>query len=162
MPRRPKSNARGSRPLVDFQARFVDEFIKPGSPRHQRLVSPVGAGKQFTTVRLVDRLFSQGARHVLVLCPAALVSSWRQQLGDALEERGALAIDRQLFLELQSQAQTARFLWPERAIVISVDTAKSRAAFEKWLEKAHPASGDLRRPMHLKRPNRPVDEAYKF
>lgn len=45
---------------------------------------------------------------------------------------------------------------------ISVDTAKSRAAFEKWLEKTHPASGDLRRPLHFKRPNRPVDEAYKF
>jgi anaerobic selenocysteine-containing dehydrogenase len=44
---------------------------------------------------------------------------------------------------------------------ISVDTAKSTAAFERWLKKAKPITGDLRRPLHLKRPNRPVDDAYR-
>ena len=45
---------------------------------------------------------------------------------------------------------------------VCVDTDKSREVFERWLEKTRPASGDLRRPMHLKRPNRPVDSAYRL
>ncbi len=45
---------------------------------------------------------------------------------------------------------------------IFVDTARSRLVFERWLKRANPASGGLRRPLHLKRPNRPVDAAYRF
>jgi hypothetical protein len=45
---------------------------------------------------------------------------------------------------------------------IFVDTAQSRLVFERWLKRTIPASGELRRPLHLKRPNRPVDAAYRF
>ena len=45
---------------------------------------------------------------------------------------------------------------------VSVDTNKSMEVFRKWLDMTRPAPGPdgLRRPLHLNRPLRPVDEAY--
>ncbi|MCR9246958.1 MAG: molybdopterin-dependent oxidoreductase [bacterium] len=49
---------------------------------------------------------------------------------------------------------------------VFVDTSKSMAVFEEWLDKTRPpgeaGSGALRRPMHLKRVCRPVDDAFKL
>jgi anaerobic selenocysteine-containing dehydrogenase len=47
---------------------------------------------------------------------------------------------------------------------VMVDTAKSRAVYEEWKAMTRPAPGPggLRRPLHMKRPLRPVDEAYRL
>ncbi|QDU65400.1 molybdopterin dinucleotide binding domain-containing protein [Engelhardtia mirabilis] len=47
---------------------------------------------------------------------------------------------------------------------VFVDTAKSRAVYEEWKGMCVPAPGPggLRRPLHMKRPLKPVDEAYKL
>ena len=49
---------------------------------------------------------------------------------------------------------------------VFVDTSKSMAVFDEWLQKARPADqhgpGDLRRPLHFKRVCRPIDAAYRF
>jgi anaerobic selenocysteine-containing dehydrogenase len=47
---------------------------------------------------------------------------------------------------------------------VFVDTAKSRAAFERWLKdcKAAPGPDGLRRPLWLKRPNTPITDAYRL
>ena len=47
---------------------------------------------------------------------------------------------------------------------ILVDTARSREVYEEWKALTHPAPGPggLRRPLHLKRPLRPTDEAYRL
>ena len=47
---------------------------------------------------------------------------------------------------------------------VSVDTARSREAFEEWLGRTRPAPGPdgLRRPLWLNRPLKPVAEAYRF
>jgi anaerobic selenocysteine-containing dehydrogenase len=47
---------------------------------------------------------------------------------------------------------------------IFVDTAKSRAVYEEWkaMTKPAPGPGGLRRPLHLKRPLKPVDAAYRL
>ena len=49
---------------------------------------------------------------------------------------------------------------------VFVDTRKSMAAFEQWLQKARPASthgpGGLRRALHLKRVCRPSDAAFRL
>ena len=47
---------------------------------------------------------------------------------------------------------------------IFVDTERSRAVFEEWMDKTIPAPGPggLRRPLWMNRPLRPVDEAYKL
>jgi hypothetical protein len=46
---------------------------------------------------------------------------------------------------------------------VRVDLAKAREVYEEWLTKTRPAPGpgNLRRPLWLKRPLRPVDEAYQ-
>ena len=46
---------------------------------------------------------------------------------------------------------------------VFVDTSKSRAVYEQWLEKTRPAPGPdgLRRPLWLNRPLRPTEEAYR-
>jgi hypothetical protein len=44
---------------------------------------------------------------------------------------------------------------------IFVDTTRSAAIFHEWLEKARPASGELRRPLWLHRPYKPTVEAYR-
>jgi anaerobic selenocysteine-containing dehydrogenase len=45
---------------------------------------------------------------------------------------------------------------------ISVDTAKSHAAYQRWLALARPASGEWRRPHWLLRPVRPDVSAYRL
>ena len=47
---------------------------------------------------------------------------------------------------------------------VMVDTAKSREVYEEWKAMTRPAPGPggLRRPLHMKRPLRPVDEAYRI
>jgi len=47
---------------------------------------------------------------------------------------------------------------------VMVDTAKSRAVYEEWKAMTRPAPGPggLRRPLHMKRPLRPVDDAYRL
>ena len=47
---------------------------------------------------------------------------------------------------------------------IFVDTAKSRAVFEEWLEltKPAPGPGGLRRPLWMKRPLTPTYETYRM
>ena len=47
---------------------------------------------------------------------------------------------------------------------VYVDTAKSRDAFDEWMKMTRPAPGPggLRRPLWLKRPGRPVDEAFRL
>ncbi len=46
---------------------------------------------------------------------------------------------------------------------VFVDTKKSRELYDRWLAKTKPAPGpdNLRRPLHMKRPLRPVDEAFQ-
>ena len=45
---------------------------------------------------------------------------------------------------------------------VVVDLGKSREMHQKWLAKARPPTGDLRRPEWLPRPLRPQPEAYRF
>jgi len=47
---------------------------------------------------------------------------------------------------------------------ISVDTSLSREIYEQWKEGTRPAPGPggLRRPLHMHRPLRPTDDAYRF
>jgi anaerobic selenocysteine-containing dehydrogenase len=47
---------------------------------------------------------------------------------------------------------------------VFVDTAKSRAAYDRWLglTKPAPGPGNLRRPLWLKRPLKPVEDAYRM
>ena len=47
---------------------------------------------------------------------------------------------------------------------VMVDTALSRQVYEEWkgMTKPAPGPGGLRRPLHMKRPVRPVDEAYQL
>jgi ERCC4-related helicase len=119
---------------TDFQAGFIEKFLEPESPRCHRLIGPVGMGKQFMTVHLASRMLAEGARRLLILSPAALVSSWHLQLAETLIDREAMAIDRRQFLELQSEAMEEGSPWPEGAIVMSVDTAKRRDVAESLAE----------------------------
>ena len=48
----------------------------------------------------------------------------------------------------------------DRYADIHVDFAKARAVYRKWLAVARPASGELRRPIWLFRPVKPVLDAY--
>ncbi len=47
---------------------------------------------------------------------------------------------------------------------ISVDTSLSRKIYDEWkaMTKPAPGPGGLRRPLHMNRPLRPTDDAYKF
>jgi hypothetical protein len=47
---------------------------------------------------------------------------------------------------------------------VFVDTKKSRAVYTRWLDMTKPAPGpgNLRRPLWLKRPLRPTDDAYRM
>ncbi|HCB37153.1 MAG TPA: hypothetical protein DEP66_02810 [Acidimicrobiaceae bacterium] len=47
---------------------------------------------------------------------------------------------------------------------VVVDTAKSKAALERWLEMTRPAPGPhgLRRPLWLSRPGKPAAGAYRL
>jgi anaerobic selenocysteine-containing dehydrogenase len=47
---------------------------------------------------------------------------------------------------------------------VFVDTAKSREVYEEWKAMTRPAPGPggLRRPLHMKRPLRPTDDAYRM
>lgn len=44
---------------------------------------------------------------------------------------------------------------------VLVDTRKSLEVYRQWLAMTRPAASDLRRPLWLKRPLRPTDEAYR-
>ena len=52
----------------------------------------------------------------------------------------------------------------DRYADVMVDTNLSREVYEEWKALTHPAPGPggLRRPLHMKRPLRPVDEAYRM
>jgi hypothetical protein len=50
----------------------------------------------------------------------------------------------------------------DRYADILVDFARGRAVYEKWLSLARPASGELRRPIWLFRPVKPLLEAYRL
>lgn len=140
--------------LVEFQAGFIDRFCQPGSERLHLLISPPGAGKHFTTVYLISRLFtSKSARRALVLCPAALVSAWHRNLADRMGPDSVTAVDRQFFLELQSRAASGESIWPETTAVISMDTAKrddvaSALCDTTWdlvvVDEAHQVAGQRR------------------
>ena len=47
---------------------------------------------------------------------------------------------------------------------VFVDTAKSRAVYDRWLglTKPAPGPGNLRRPLWLKRPLKPTEDAYRM
>ena len=45
---------------------------------------------------------------------------------------------------------------------VFVDTNRSMEVFREWMDRARPASGDIRRPRHFKRVLRPTDEAYEL
>ncbi len=50
----------------------------------------------------------------------------------------------------------------DRYADIHVDFARARAVYRKWLSVARPASGELRRPIWLFRPVKPVLDAYRL
>ena len=84
-------------------------------------------------------------------------------------------VNQNLTFPVQPDPMSGMHCWHQRVSVqaahpgdqygdIFVDTAKSIEIFEEWkgMTKPAPGPGGLRRPLWMKRPLRPVDEAYKM
>lgn len=128
------SNTQKEWRLAEFQVRFVEEFLKPGSSKCHLLIATPGVGKGLTTAHLISRLLRAGGKRVLILCPASLVPAWYERVGSLLAERTVLAIDRRLFLERQSEASPGQDPWPDGVIIVSTDMAKREAVTASLVE----------------------------
>jgi anaerobic selenocysteine-containing dehydrogenase len=84
-------------------------------------------------------------------------------------------VNQNLTFPVQPDPASGMHCWHQKVVIeraqdsdrygdVFVDTALSRAVYEEWkaLCKPAPGPGGLRRPLHLKRPLRPTDEAYRM
>ncbi len=86
-----------------------------------------------------------------------------------------VGVNQNLTFPVQPDPVSGMHCWHQRVVVaraaagdqygdIVVDTGKSKTVYEEWkqLTKPAPGPGGLRRPLWLKRPYRPVDDAYRL
>lgn len=119
--------------LTPYQAELA-MLVARSEPRVPRfLKAAAGTGKGFMALRLIEYLFSEGIGHrILLLGPAALVSTYRNQLSEATIPAPILTLDRRRFRELQAEVAPTAPIWPERCLVItSIDFAKAEDVAEE-------------------------------
>jgi ERCC4-related helicase len=123
---------------VPYQAAFVEQFVRPGSPFHHLLVAPPGTGKAHTACTIVERLATMGqARHVLVLAPAPLRAQWAAALASTDIAGPVVALDRQVFRELQAAVPIGRLPWEQAPVVVmSLELARHADVFEAVVAQA--------------------------
>lgn len=82
-------------------------------------------------------------------------------------------VNQNLTFPVQPDPASGMHCWHQKVIIsraqsqdrygdIYVDTAKADAQYQQWLKLAKPATGPLRRPLWLKRPLHPAEQAYKM
>jgi len=104
---------------LPYQAEFIEAFVRSSLPAYHLLVAPPGTGKTHAACAIVERLVTMGqALHVLVLAPAALRAQWASRLESAGVKVPALAVDRQVFRELQASVPVGQLPWSKAPFVV--------------------------------------------
>jgi superfamily II DNA or RNA helicase len=112
--------------LLPFHHQFAELFFDPHSPKFWMFTSPVGTATTKMAAKFISlELGEQESSRVLVLTPAPLLIHYQEEIAQFETGVEAIIVDRKQFLELESQSNQKKDIWPENSVILmSIDLAK--------------------------------------
>jgi superfamily II DNA or RNA helicase len=113
------------RGLLPFQAQFVEDFVKAGSPSVWELALPPGTGKTLLSIEIARNIArsSTHARVLVLVGSRVLGQQWLERV--RREFPYASFVDRRTLLDLEETRLIQETPWPSPALVVmTIDLAK--------------------------------------
>ncbi len=139
--------------LLPHQAQFIVDFLAPGSPPYQQLMTPTGAGKSIMVSELTDRLIVEhhAVRVLILTTRLALQRQFLDILRQHVKRIPVIGIDKRAFRGLEASVDVGLSPWDRPIVaVMTLDLAKQEdiansLAAVKWdlvvVDEAHGITG---------------------